>query len=109
MSRSVRKQPISPNTTCRSEKVDKQIWHKSWRRRERVALARRHPLETFEDHLSAKKEEVVNVWDMGKDGRKYTSIDYQRAILEGYADDIGRSSQERAALSKRLQHQWMGK
>jgi len=38
MSRSVRKNPIMGITTCRSEKEDKQIWHKRWRRRERIVL-----------------------------------------------------------------------
>jgi hypothetical protein len=108
MSRSVRKKPIMGISICRSEKQDKQIWHKRWRRRERIALTCK-PVETLENHLTSTEKEVVKVWSMGKESRQRWPLHRQAISAKESADHQGRSPQERSALRKRFLHKWMGK
>lgn len=64
MSRSRKKTPISAHTTCRSEKLDKRIWHKRLRAGVRQALHN-------ESELMPHVRDVSNPWDMPKDGKHY--------------------------------------
>lgn len=70
MSRSRRKTPITGITTARSEKFDKQRWHRAYRHAERQRLqaapdsAPRHPFE-FGAHA----------WNLSKDGKRYWGSD----------------------------------
>jgi hypothetical protein len=67
MSRSYKKNKIHGFTTCDSESVDKRIWHKRMRARERDRLITDPESETtIEDEVSSK-------WGMGKDGKMYWS------------------------------------
>lgn len=63
MARSFRKTPISGNTTSPSEKQDKRLANRRWRRRARLALAagREPPLQ----------REASDVWDFDKDGKRW--------------------------------------
>jgi len=108
MSRSRRKTPIIGNTTCRSERQDKKIWHQRWRCRERNALASASP-EALESHLPLLENQVSNVWSMGKDGHSYWPISHQVVMAERTANRQGRSPQERSSLKKRLLRKWMSK
>lgn len=108
MSRSRRRTPITGNTTCRSERQDKKIWHRHWRTHEHTALAGMSP-EQWDSHLCSLENEVSDVWSMGKDGRHYWPVDRQVLIAEQIANSKGRSPQERSSLKKRLLHKWMGK
>ncbi|EKE16636.1 MAG: hypothetical protein ACD_10C00882G0001, partial [uncultured bacterium] len=74
MSRSRRrKTPIVGNTTCRSERQDKKLWHQRWRTRERNTLASASP-EALSSHLPLSENQVSSVWSMGKDGHSYWPI-----------------------------------
>ena len=65
MSRSYRKTPIFGNCICRSEKKDKRIANRAFRR------IVRHCLRTGQE-LPLKRE-VSNVWSWGKDGKRWWS------------------------------------
>lgn len=108
MSRSRRKIPIVGNTTCRSERQDKKLWHQRWRTRERSALANASP-EALSSHLPLLENQVSSVWSMGKDGHSYWPIAHQVVMAERIANRQGRNPQERTALKKRLLRRWMSK
>lgn len=64
MSRSRKKTPIHGNTCAESEKNDKRIWHRQFRRLARICL--RQGCEIM-PHF----REVSDTWCMAKDGRNY--------------------------------------
>ncbi|UOK17260.1 hypothetical protein vBBaMIFTN4_68 [Bordetella phage vB_BaM-IFTN4] len=76
MSRSRRNTPITGITTARSEKFDKQRWHRAYRKAERQRLQTdpysmpRHPLE-FGAHA----------WNLSKDGKKYWGCDVPPRLM----------------------------
>ncbi len=63
MSRSYRKTPIFGNCICRSEKKDKRIANRAYRRIVRHCLKAGKELPL--------KREVSNIWSFGKDGKSY--------------------------------------
>lgn len=63
MSRSRRKKPITGVTTASSEKEDKKLWHRVFRRKNKQLL------NAGEEPLDIK--DVSNPWDMDKDGKVY--------------------------------------
>lgn len=65
MSRSRKKTPIYGNTNAPSEAVDKRIWHKRMRARERDRLI------TDPEGEPTAENEVCTPWDMAKDGKCY--------------------------------------
>ena len=67
MSRSYKKTPICGITTSESEKQDKQIANRRFRRNSRqlVRIGKEPPLRT---------REVSNVYTFDKDGRQYFSV-----------------------------------
>lgn len=65
MSRSRKKTKIHGITTAESEAVDKRIWHKRLRTRERDRLI------TDPESEPTLENDVSGVWDMAKDGKHY--------------------------------------
>lgn len=65
MSRSSRKKPIRGVTTATSERVDKQTWHRAFRKAERQRLAVAPHSEPH--HF----REFYDPWSMDKDGKCY--------------------------------------
>ena len=65
MSRSRKKSPYSGNTYAKSERFDKQMWHRRLRNQEKRSLERGE----FEEHVGINKKEVSSVWLMHKDGK----------------------------------------
>jgi hypothetical protein len=108
VSRSRRKTPKFGNTTCRSERQDKKLWHQRWRTSERMALASATP-EALSAHLPLLENQVSSVWSMGKDGRSYWPVERQVAMADRIAAHKGHNPQERAALRERLLCKWMAK
>lgn len=108
MSRSRRKTPIIGHTTCRSEKQDKQIWHRRWRARERTAMNGIAP-ELLDTFLPLLENQVRSVWAMGKDGKQYWPIRSQIQCAERIAMHEGNTPREHVALKQRQLHKWMGK
>jgi hypothetical protein len=110
MSRSFRRTPIFGNTTCRSERRDKQAWHGRWRARERDAIHRsmKGDLET---HLPVLEREASNTWSMGKDGRHYWSKVAQEKVADRMAlhKSFKLPEQELAALRTRNLRKWAAK
>lgn len=64
MTRSRKKTPKSGMTTAESEKEDKKIWHRKWRRKQKQHL-------DAGGQESIDKKEVSDPWAMGKDGKQY--------------------------------------
>lgn len=108
MSRSYRKTPIIGNTTCRSEREGKKLWHKSWRIRERAVLAG-VTVDTLNVYTPLQKNQVSSLWNLGKDGHQYWPVASQQDVAERIASRQGRSPQECAVLKKRLLRKWMAK
>ena len=73
MSRSRRKSPKRGITTARSERCDKQTWHRAFRKAERQRLASR-PLSEPHHFRS-----FSNPWLMDKDGKHYWGIEHRNA------------------------------
>ena len=72
MSRSTRSSPVCGITTARSEKKDKQLWHRSFRsisRQRLVARLREDPMG--EGFLDVSFREVSSTWNMAKDGKAW--------------------------------------
>lgn len=66
MSNSYRKTPISGITIAESEKQDKNLANRKERRIIRQILA-----YSPEDGVFPQKREIINVWDMSKDGKRW--------------------------------------
>lgn len=62
MSRSARKSRITGIAICASEKADKAIWHRAFRRAANSDIER----SQFIDY-----RQFSNPWTMGKDGKRY--------------------------------------
>lgn len=65
MSRSRKKTPILGNAIGESEAIDKRLWHKRMRARERDRLI------TDPESEPTHQNEVSSTWDMAKDGKGY--------------------------------------
>lgn len=64
MARSHRHKPIWGHTTCPSEKSDKQLWHRRFRR----AVRQLPDLDEETLHANLHRQ-YSNPWSMGKDGK----------------------------------------
>jgi hypothetical protein len=107
MTRSVRKTPIYGITNARSERKDKQQWHRRFRVLEKQRL---HTLtsETMDNHVTTSIEEVSNPWAMNKDGRQYWSWSSQkRAAIRMAKKKM--NAEEIQPTIQRLVHRWKGK
>jgi hypothetical protein len=108
MSRSIRKTPIFGMTTCKSEKVDKKIWHSRWRCHERTAISQT-PFSNLDSYLTILENQESNTWDMGKDGRQYWPIQRQNKIATMVAKTLAKSPREIKKIKERLLHKWNSK
>lgn len=108
MSRSRRKTPIFGNTKQRSERQDKQLWHRRWRARERTALTSASP-EALDGYQTITRNQVSSTWLMDKDGHLYWSDEFRAALAKRFASEQGCTPRERAALETRLLRKWMAK
>jgi len=108
MSRSRRKNPIIPVTSCRGERRDKQGWHRNWRRSERSALIAASK-EELESHLTHVRNEVSDVWTMNEDGRCHWPLKDQVEMSQLHAEFRGRTPREKALLKTRILRKWMAK
>ena len=66
MSRSKRKHNIRGNTCAESEKEDKKLWHKAFRRRTKIITTGKKNLD---DIVFPSIKDVSDVWGMAKDGK----------------------------------------
>lgn len=101
MSRSRRKTPIFSYASSRSERFDKQQWHRRWRQQEKIALADASP-EALADHLTVMEKEVSNAANMSKDGRFYWPLRDRTEMAEISAETKAKTKEEREALITRL-------
>lgn len=108
MSRSRRKTPIFGMSTCRSERADKEIWHGRWRAHTRNSLSNVDG-DASEGFLLPDRQEVSNIWTMGKDGRQWWPAASQSQVAHRLAESRGSNAAERAAIRVRLLRKWMAK
>ena len=120
MSRSRKKVPYCGHTTARSEKKDKQIWHGQLRAAERTNLASARP-EELENHVTAIPNDVMNEYDMAKDGKQYWGHDARRVMAHATVDrqirtarridrkESVRIEMRRKKIVTRLLHRWSAK
>lgn len=82
MSRSRKKHPICGITTCKSEKQDKRIINRIIRHKVKAAF-KHSDVEKLEEFIEPKKDEIMDVWGMGKDGRQRVEKDspYYKKVL----------------------------
>ena len=108
MSCSYQKTSITGHTHCRSERQDKRLWHKRWRKRERIKLSSLSS-ENLDDHCTTDRREVSNPWNMGKDGKGYFPEKEQVHFVETLSSKRARGPQEQSSLKKRLLYKMMEK
>ena len=75
MSRSRKHTPITGHTTARSEKQDKRIHNRRFRRTIKLAL---HDILNDLDKMLPELKEIWEEWDMDKDGKAY----WDKEIIE---------------------------
>lgn len=75
MSRSRRRTPITGTCVCRSERRDKEAWHRRFRRITDAAI---HHEKEVMPHI----RDVSNPWSFGKDGKTYWGEDRRGALWD---------------------------
>ena len=78
MSRSIKKTKISGYTKSESEKQDKKIWHKKYRRKQKQNLD--FCLSDPDKFIFRHIREETNVWNFDKDGKRW----YNKKEAEEY-------------------------
>lgn len=74
MSRSFNKHPVMGMTTARSEKYDKRLANRRWRRGERLRIIAMRDPDQF---VLFPQDSYSNVWSMDKDGRqRFSAIEH---------------------------------
>ena len=82
MSRSRRKTPIVSWTTAKSEKEDKRIINRILRHKVKQTLKTKD-IDELEEYIEPKKDEIMDVWNMSKDGKQRVEKDspfYKKAM-----------------------------
>ena len=81
MSRSSRKHPIC-GIAAKSEKKDKRIINRILRHKVKAALKNKD-IEELEEFIEPKKDEIMDVWGMAKDGKQRIEKDspYYKEVL----------------------------
>lgn len=98
MSRTLRRTPIYPTTSTRSEAQDKRRWHKAMRAQERRRLAALGaPYDSF---TSGHRNAIMTTWNMAKDGKLWNSWRSQREWAQHW---VGLCYGERPAAEARAQ------
>ena len=82
MTRSRKHNPICGIAVCKSEKKDKQIINRILRHKVKAVL-KNNDLESLEEIIIPKKDEIMDKWSMGKDGKQRIEKDslYYNKIL----------------------------
>ena len=108
MSRSRRKTPIFGIATVASERQDKDLWHRRFRRHERLALVRSAG-NGFEAHQTVLAHDVSDPWTMGRDGHRYFSTGDQARKSALLASRTTTDLEKRELLKRRHMRKAMSK
>jgi len=76
MSRSRKKHNISGTATVSSERLDKKVWHKIFRLKNKTVL-KKADVEN-EGAVFVDKKEVSDPWQMSKDGKRFNLLESDR-------------------------------
>lgn len=105
MSRSIKKKYFLAHACCQSEKKDKKIWHKVFRKKEKQKIGS----SDLEEHITTHHREVSNPWTMGKDGKRRYSKGYLLSSIKGIAKSFYKNKKERIASESKMFYRWVGK
>lgn len=97
MSRSYRKTTIFGNTTARSEKDFKKIWHGIARAKNKGNIEKSIRDNSFDNMVNHVKEEVFNAYLLPKDGKHYWS---KKSMAKKVEDGLIDSNYVRKIMSK---------
>ena len=107
MSRSQRKTPIFGMTTARSEKRDKQSWHRALRSREKHRLVGLR--DDGEALIPLDENQVMSPWGMAKDGKQYWPRKRQLVMARRIAELKVSGERARKQMMSRLMAKWHAK
>ena len=105
MSRSIKNKYFLSHCCCRSEKKDKKIWHKAFRKKEKQKVCS----NDLEGHVTTHHREVSDLWTMGKDGKHYYSKNYLLTSIKGIVKRFYKNKKERIANESKMFYRWVGK
>lgn len=97
MSRSYRKTTIFGNSTARSEKDFKKIWHGMARAKNKENIKKSIRNNSFDDMVNHVEEDVFNVYFLPKDGKQYWS---KKSMAKKVEDGLIDSHYIRKIMSK---------
>lgn len=106
MSRSIKNKYFSSYACCNSEKKDKKIWHKVFRRKEKQKISSSIDLD---EHVTTHYREVSNPWSMGKDGKRRFSKSDLLISIKRVAKGFYKNEKERIANERKMFYRWIGK
>ena len=75
MSRSKKKHNISGVTTAPSERDDKNIWHKIFRRKNKALL---NNTDEVDETVFLTENEIIDPWQMDKDGKAFNPTEKEK-------------------------------
>lgn len=105
MSRSIKNNYFLSHACCRSEKKDKKLWHKAFRKKEKQKINN----NDLENHITTHHREVSDPWTMRKDGKRRYSENYLLTSIKGIAKIFYKNKKERIANESRMFYRWVGK
>lgn len=81
MAHSYKKSPITGTTTAKSEKFDKRKINRIIRHKVRTTM-KTTDLKELEEFLEPTKDEIMDVWNMQKDGKiNWKGTDFEKKAL----------------------------
>ena len=105
MSRSIKNKSFLAHACCQSEKKDKKLWHKVFRKKEKTNLSN----NDLENYVTTHHKEVSNPWIMGKDGKSYYSQNHLLTTIKKFTEQRYKNKKERMAVAKKMFYRWIGK
>ena len=105
MSRSIKNKYFLSHACCQSEKKDKKIWHKAFRKKEKQKISS----SDLEEYVTTHCREVSNPWIMGKDGKRYYLQNDLLTSIKGIAKSFYKNKKERIANERKMFYRWVGK
>jgi hypothetical protein len=105
MTRSIKNNYFLAHACCRSEKKDKKIWHKAFRKKEKQNLGS----SDLEEYVTTHHREVSNPWNMAKDGKHYYSKPDLLASIKRVATRFTENEKELKENENKIFYRWIGK
>jgi hypothetical protein len=105
ISHSIKNKYFLSHACCQSEKKDKKIWHKAFRKKEKQKISN----SDLGEHVTTHYREVSNPWNMGKDCKRYYPKPDLLTLIKGIAKRFYKNKKERIANERKIFYRWVGK